>query len=108
MDKAMRHNEGKPKLSYIMTAICALNGAAKVMMYGASKYGYNDWKKGFDKREGLDSVLRHIAAHLNGQTHDAESELPHLDLALAALLIYVDNEKLNRNHDPDEDVTYER
>jgi len=97
--QALRHNKGKPQLTYVLSAPAACVQIATVMEVGRQKYELDNWKKGFDKKEGLDSVLRHIMAHLNGHVYDPETELRHLSLALAGLLMYVDNEVLDRNHD---------
>ena len=91
MAKAMRHNEGKPQLHWVLTAPDACKQIATVMAKGAEKYEINNWKDGFVETEALDSVLRHIAAHLNGEEIDIETDCQHLSLALTGLLMHVDN-----------------
>lgn len=77
--KADRYNEGKPQISYPLSARYALEGIAKVMEYGAIKYDRDNWKKGLDLNSTLDSLLRHITKLLDGEEVDEESGLPHLD-----------------------------
>ncbi len=78
-EKALRYNEGKPQMSYPLSARYALEGVAKVMEYGAIKYNRNNWKKGLDLETTLDSLLRHVVKLLDGEFYDEESGLPHLD-----------------------------
>jgi len=98
MDKAVRKNEGKPKLTLVLSAPDAIIAITKVMQFGLEKYARDNWKKGFEKNEGIDSVLRHLLAHQNGVLIDEESGLPHLHLALTGLMMYVDNEARGTNY----------
>lgn len=78
-EQALRYNEGKPQLSYILDANYAIEGICKVMEFGATKYERNNWKKGFPKEKLADSLLRHLTKFLNGEELDEESGLPHVD-----------------------------
>jgi hypothetical protein len=55
----------------------ALLEIAKVMEYGANKYGNENWK-GVEPYRYIDAAWRHIAAHYSGETYDRESGFDHL------------------------------
>ena len=77
--KAARFNAGKPPLSYMLEADVAMEGMCQVFEFGAKKYARNNWKKGLDVNEIMDSMLRHLISYKNGEVLDADSGLPHVD-----------------------------
>lgn len=74
---ATRHNQGKPMLSFILSAPAAMDELARVLEFGAQKYERDNWKKGMTKEIVADSALRHLSAMLNGEVLDPESNLRH-------------------------------
>ena len=61
MDKAERHNEGKPELDYILEFPKTLICIANVMSQGATKYSVDNWKKGGKPNsEYYSACLRHL------------------------------------------------
>ena len=90
MQKAMRFNEGKSQLSYILEAKDAIAGCADVLAFGAIKYDRGNWKKGLDKDEIIDSLLRHLVAYKSGQEFDEDSGLHHLDHVTCNALFLAD------------------
>lgn len=55
--------------------------------------GKDNWKKGLDKKEIVESMLRHIFDYLDGNVNDKESGLPHIGhiMANAMFLSYFEN-----------------
>lgn len=77
-EQAMRFNEGKPKLSFILDFPKSLEEIARVLEKGAEKYERNNWKQGLPITEVEDSLLRHLLPFHNGIDLDAESMRHHL------------------------------
>lgn len=78
MTEAMRHNEGKPSLGYILSFPNALEGFALVCDYGATKYAHYNYLKGAPLSQYVNCLMRHLLAWHEGNELDDESELPHL------------------------------
>lgn len=81
---ANRYNAGKARFGLIDPAF--EEGIAKVLTFGAEKYGAENWKKaaGTDSHDDFvrgcfDSLRRHLNAIAQGENTDSESGLPHLD-----------------------------
>ena len=72
---AERANTGKLKWSYLYFP--AIEETIRVLMFGATKYAPNNWKKWFKRSELLESMQRHIILLFNEQEHDSESKLHH-------------------------------
>jgi len=77
--QGLRHNEGKPQLSYVMLGKEVAAGESAVWQRGAQKYARGNWLKGMSWVSSSDSLLRHITAFLNGEDLDPETGLPHVD-----------------------------
>lgn len=73
--EATKHDRGKPRLSLIPPL--AEMEFARVLTFGASKYGDNNWRLGIPWSRFLDAMMRHINAIRNGEDYDAESGLLH-------------------------------
>ena len=74
---ADRFNNGKPDLVYLLDFPEAIRELAEVAEYGASKYSRHNWKRGLKVRSVASSLLRHLAAYIDGEDVDEESGLPH-------------------------------
>lgn len=77
--KGTRHNAGKPKLSLVLEARHALEGAARILEGGLVEYGRANWRKGLKTTEIIDSAARHLVAIASGETFDPISGYPHAD-----------------------------
>lgn len=75
-DKAMRFNDGK--LNWSLVHFDSLKPLVKVLMFGAKKYAPDNWKKGLNRTEILESMFRHLTALMDGETHDPESGELHI------------------------------
>jgi hypothetical protein len=87
MSEALRFNEGKPSLSYILQFVNPIKAVARIMEFGATKYEDGNWRKGGKPdREYLDSMMRHITSWLGGEVYDTDSGCSHLGHAIWNLL----------------------
>ena len=75
---AKRYNQGKPRLSMLMSAPDALIGITRVLEFGAQKYARDNWLKGFPYSELVDSTSRHLLQFMTGEDNDIESGLSHV------------------------------
>ena len=74
----------------------AITEVAKVLTFGASKYGPENWRKLDDLQNRYSSAaMRHIFAHMDGEQLDPETELSHLAHALCCLLFKLEIELEN-------------
>jgi len=77
--KALRFNEGKAQVHYLLLYKYFAEAFAKVQEHGAIKYGYGNWRSGGKPdREYLDSALRHILAHMDGELYDQDCGTLHM------------------------------
>ena len=76
--QALRHNGGKPELSYVLTFPDALREVARVSTYGADKYERGNYLKGAPLSQSVDCLLRHLLAWSQGEDTDPESGHSHL------------------------------
>ena len=87
MSEALRFNEGKPKLAYMLEFPSAIEAVSRIMEFGATKYEDGNWKiGGKPDREYLDSMMRHLRAWLEGEVYDQDSGCSHLGHAIWNLL----------------------
>lgn len=84
--KSLRYNEGKPKWSLV--DFKSLEPMVRVLEYGCTKYERDNWKKGLDNTEVLESLSRHLFALMSGEELDPESQLPHIGHIMCNALFY--------------------
>jgi len=79
---ALRYNDGK--LQWSLVHFKSLEPMVRVLEYGSKKYtvgevsGADNWKKGLDKKEILESMMRHLTAIMDGEKTDSESGISHI------------------------------
>lgn len=81
---AVKHDEDKPRMDLLPME--ALELVAKVLTFGAKKYGDHNWRKGMKWGRLHAAALRHLSAWARGMDLDDESGLPHLAHAACCLL----------------------
>lgn len=86
-----KYDEGKPKLSMIPIDVKA--EVAKVLEFGADKYGRDNWSECEDSRRYIDAALRHIDAYVSGEILDKESGRNHLAHAITNLMFVYEIDK---------------
>ena len=83
-----KRDEGKPPIQLIEPSY--ILGLAKVLGFGAEKYGPNDWKNNVPENvidRTFGSVQRHLWQWKGGEKQDSESGLPHLLHAACQLMM---------------------
>lgn len=92
VDGPVKHDAGKPDPTLVPPKM--ILAVAKVMGFGAEKYGRDNYRKEprLDPMRLKAALLRHVLADLDGAVLDEESGLPHLHHAAAALAMLIDGE----------------
>jgi hypothetical protein len=85
-NKALRYNEGK--LQWGLVHFKSLEPMVRTLEFGALKYAPNNWMKSMDKRQILESMQRHLAAILDGEEVDPESNQSHIGHIMCNCMFY--------------------
>lgn len=115
MIQARRYNNNKPKWSLVHFK--SLLPLVRGLMYGEHKYslfrdktgnlikgseiskedselfdleesGADNWKNPMDKKQLLNSMMRHLTAIMDGEEIDEESGIPHIGLLMCNSMFY--------------------
>lgn len=84
MNEGLKYDIGKVPLELL--PVEALIEIAKVMAFGAEKYGRHNWRKGMAWSRLVGAILRHLFAWILGEDKDPESNLNHLAHAGCGIL----------------------
>jgi len=87
-ERSLRYNSGKP--DYSLIPIAAMQEAAKVLEYGASKYERDNWRRPTHWSVSFACLQRHLAAWQSGEDNDPESGRNHLGHAMCNILQMLD------------------
>lgn len=90
-DSAVKLDIDKPRLDLLPWH--AVEGAARVLTYGAAKYAPHNWAKGMAWSRLQAAARRHLVAFSKGENVDSESGLPHLDHAVCCLMFLSEYQK---------------
>jgi hypothetical protein len=84
---ASRFNDMKP--DWTLLDFDSLLPLVRVMEFGSKKYGAFNWKnKQANKKQSLQSAMRHLIALINDEDIDSESGLAHTGHIMANMMIY--------------------
>lgn len=72
----LKYDNDKPPMALLDPNY--LEGVAKVLGFGASKYAAHNWRNGIDVSRLVSAAYRHLGAINNGEDIDSESLLPHI------------------------------
>lgn len=95
----MKYDNGKPQLSLIPPA--ALIEIAKILGFGAQKYGPNNWREDGGKTEWsrtYSSIQRHLTSFWDGEDTDPESGMNHLAHAATQIIILMQHQMDGHHH----------
>lgn len=84
--KSDRFNKGK--IQWSLVHFKSIEELPKVLEFGAKKYSRDNWKKGLDLNEILDSMQRHLSSLIDGQEFDEESKLHHIGHIMCNCMFY--------------------
>lgn len=73
----VKYDQEKPRVDLLDPL--ALEGMARVLAFGAKKYGDHNWRGGITYSRLVAAAFRHLLAILKGEDLDPESGLPHVD-----------------------------
>jgi predicted HAD superfamily Cof-like phosphohydrolase len=83
--EGVKHDQGKPRMELL--PLDALTEVARVLTFGAVKYGPDNWRRLADLQPRYaGALLRHLAAWQRGEADDPETGLPHLAHAACCAL----------------------
>lgn len=88
MSTGIKYDSGKAPLDLLSTV--ALIELARVLDFGAKKYGRSNWRGGLSECRLIAAALRHMFAYLAGEDLDPESGLPHPAHAMACIMFLLD------------------
>lgn len=87
MEQAKRFNKGK--LRWGLVDFEAVGEMVKVLEAGAIKYGPDNWKKGLNREEILESIQRHLISTFEKEEVDQELGTYHIANIMANCMFYL-------------------
>lgn len=93
----VKHDGDKPALALL--PFRATEEVAKVLAFGAKKYGTYNYKAGFAYTRLISAALRHVFAFARGHDKDEETGLSHLAHAACCVLFLLDQQLAGTGED---------
>ena len=87
-EKSLRFN--KDKLEWSLVDFKSLEIMVQILQetYKKGKYPRDNWKKGMELKDILDSLFRHVVALMDGEEYDQESGRHHIGHILCNCMFY--------------------
>ena len=87
------------KLRWDLLPIDCVEEVVKILTFGASKYGPNNWQ-GVEPDRYYAALMRHLSASRQGEMNDSETGLSHLSHAMCNVifLLWFENHKNDGKH----------
>ncbi|MFB3889880.1 MAG: dATP/dGTP diphosphohydrolase domain-containing protein [Candidatus Bathyarchaeia archaeon] len=96
-NKGRKNDQGKPMVALLVPQF--IWEVAKVLTFGADKYGKENWKNDLEKDRILSALYRHTLAYHQRETHDPETGLSHLaHVACNAMFLFYYEEVKPNEH----------
>lgn len=86
--KGIKHDQGKNRLDLVSTL--AIEEMAKVLTFGVTKYGDDNWRLGMRWRRLGRAACGHLFAFMRGEDTDHETGLPHLAHAMCCIMFLLE------------------
>jgi hypothetical protein len=86
--KGKKFDSQKPMM--VLLPPTALTDVAKVLTFGANKYGAHNWREGIIHSRLLSATMRHVNSYINGEDLDPESGINHLAHASCNLMMLLE------------------
>lgn len=83
-DEGVKHDSGKPRFELLAPE--ALEGTARILTFGATKYADRNWEKGMKWSRVFGALMRHLWAWWRGQHADPETGESHLHHAACCIM----------------------
>ena len=84
----VKHDQGKPRMDLLSGL--ALEEVAKVLTFGAVKYGEHNWRGGIVFSRLIAAAMRHLFAYARGESKDPETGLSHIAHAMCCLMFLLE------------------
>jgi hypothetical protein len=95
--KGVKFDAGKERIELVAPEF--IFGTARVLRFGAEKYGDRNWEKGMKWSRCFGALMRHMWAWWSGQKVDEETDMSHLWHASCCLMFLIAYEERNTGED---------
>lgn len=92
-----KFDSAKPRMELISPE--ALEEMAKVLTFGAEKYGDYNWSQGIKFTRVIAAILRHTYSFLRGETIDPESGINHMAHVMCNCMFLIHFNKYKKEYD---------